>query len=133
MGTSSFPIIYLLFRSLFAIRGCGKPLSTVEKFRIETLFSIFNQLTVIGAIPQTMVIPDRKLSKLPSIRPVRGGFLDTVYPGSGAHVIFVLERLCQLSRLSQFCQLKDIIDFNDVLSFRRWELAVASVEAGATV
>jgi hypothetical protein len=29
------------------------------------------------------------------------------------HSIFVLEQLCQLSRLSQFCKLKDIIDFND--------------------
>jgi hypothetical protein len=47
--------------------------------------------------------------------------------------VFVLERLCQLSRLSRFCQLKDIINFNDVLSFCRWEPAVASVEAGAAV
>jgi len=31
----------------------------------------------------------------------------------GAHLIFVLKQLCQLSRLGQFCQLKDIIDFND--------------------
>jgi hypothetical protein len=47
--------------------------------------------------------------------------------------VFVSERLCQLSRFSQFCQSKDIIDFNDVMSFCRWEPAVASVEAGAAV
>jgi hypothetical protein len=44
--------------------------------------------------------------------------------------VFVSERLWQSNRLSQFCQLKDIINFNDVMSFSRWEPAIASIEAG---
>jgi hypothetical protein len=47
--------------------------------------------------------------------------------------VFVLERLFQLSRLSQFRHLRNITDFNDGLSFCRWEPPVASVEAGAAV
>ena len=50
----------------------------------------------------------------PVLEPVGGEFqpsFETVYTGGGAYLIFVLQQLCQLSRLGRFCQFQDLIDF----------------------